>query len=191
MQDNLRPDKAELEFLTLSYNRFYEIFEEVMNDSFWQRDKWYRFSRVKDGFAVYSELLNYEPIKWAIDSMKKDRPPMVAEIGGELFRFVRNVIVHFPFFDSWDDVWVNQLLINWHRDGQSIDTFIKKYKGTKSVKSRIWEGPKKRMTYVTINFPEDYESNSKIWLKDFLTEKEGVKFSFVLMKQILDTQIVK
>jgi len=29
-----------------------------------------RFSRTKDGFAVYSELLNYEPIKWVIERIK-------------------------------------------------------------------------------------------------------------------------
>ncbi len=57
MNENLRPNKAEKEFLTLTYNRFYDIFEEVMNDAFWKKRKSYRFSRIKDGFAVYSELL--------------------------------------------------------------------------------------------------------------------------------------
>jgi hypothetical protein len=28
-----------------------------------------------------------------------------------------------------------------------------------------------------------------MFLKDILSEKEGVKFSFILMKQILDTQV--
>ena len=47
MENELRPSKAELEFLTLSYNRFYDIFEEIMNDSFWEKDAWYRFSKTK------------------------------------------------------------------------------------------------------------------------------------------------
>ncbi|MEE9119221.1 MAG: hypothetical protein V3U02_11615, partial [Calditrichia bacterium] len=86
MKDELRPDKAEIEFLTLAYNRFYDIFEEIMDDSFWEKDNWYRFSKTKDGFTVYSELLNYEPIKWVIEHIKKARPPMEAEIGSELFK---------------------------------------------------------------------------------------------------------
>lgn len=45
------------------------------------------------------------------------------------------------------------------------------------------------MTYLSINFPEDYEKDNKIYLKEIISEKEGVKFSFILMKQILDTQI--
>lgn len=48
---------------------------------------------------------------------------------------------------------------------------------------------KKRMTYLSINFPKEYEEDTKIFLKDFLNEKEGVKFSFILMRKILDTQV--
>jgi len=71
MTEEIRPNKAEKEFLTLAYNRFYDIFEEIMDDSFWNKEEWYRFSKVKDGFAVYSELLNYPPIKWVIEHIKK------------------------------------------------------------------------------------------------------------------------
>ena len=45
------------------------------------------------------------------------------------------------------------------------------------------------MTYLSISFPETYNDNSKIFLKDIISEKDGVKFSFILMKQILNTQI--
>lgn len=187
MEQNLRPNKANIEFLTLAYDRFYDIFEEVMSDEFWEKDKWYRFSKVKDGFAVYSELLNYEPISWVIENIKSLRPPMEAEIGSELFKFIRNVISHFPFFDSWDDVWIKKSIINWYREGRSIDKFLQEYRGKKTIKYRFWERDKKRMTYLSINFPKEYEEDTKIFLKDFLTEKEGVKFSFILMRKILDT----
>jgi len=128
METDLRPNKAELEFLTIAYNRFYDIFEEVMGDPFWDKDQWYRFSKVKDGFAVYSELLNYEPVKWVIDSVKKPRPPMEAEIGSELFKFIRNVIMHFPFFDSWNEVWVSQSIIN---GTKMLSLLISSYENTR------------------------------------------------------------
>ena len=191
MNENLRPNRVEREFLTLSYNRFYDIFEEVMNDTFWKKRKSYRFSRIKDGFAVYSELLNYEPIKWVIEYLKKARPPMEAEIGGELFKVIRNIIFHFPFYDTWDDVWISKRIINWNKDGQTIDKFIKKYEGKSVVKYRFWEADKKRMIYLSINFPKEYKENNKIYLNEILSEKEGVKFSFILMKQIIDTQVEK
>ena len=191
MTEGLRPNRAEKEFLTLAYNRFYDIFEEVMDDSFWDKDEWYRFSKVKDGFAVYAELLNYPPIKWAIEHIKKARPPMEAEIGSELFKFIRNIIVHFPFFESWNEVWINKSIINWYKEGQSIDKFLNKYKGSETVKYRFWEAQKKRMTYLSISFPKKYEEDTKVYLKKILSEKEGVRFSFILMKQILDTQVEK
>ncbi len=86
-----RPNQAEINFLTLACNRFY--------DHFWQKYKFYRFCKIKDGFAVYSELLNYEPIKSVLNWMKNGgRPPKEGGVGDELFRFVRNIILHFPFF---------------------------------------------------------------------------------------------
>jgi len=120
MEGELRPNDSEKEFLTLAYNRFYDIFEEVMDDSFFEKDAKLRFFRVKEGFAVYTELLNYEPIKWVIEHLKKSRPPMESEIGSKLFKFFRNVITHFPFYDSWDEIYVTKSLINWQKKVNSL-----------------------------------------------------------------------
>ena len=185
----LRSNKAEIEFLTLSYNRFYDIFEEVLEDSFWEKDSWYRFSKIKEVFAVYSELLHYEPINWVIEQIKEKRPPMEAEIGSELFKFIRNIVIHMPLFESWDDVWFNKNIINWYKKGQFIDKFLRRYKGHEPVKYRFWEARKRKMTYISINFPNEYENNEKIFLKNILSEKEGIKISLIFMKKIIDTQI--
>lgn len=190
MESNLIPNKAEAEFLTLAYDRFYDIFEKFFDDTFWEKDEWARFSKIKEAFSIYSELLNYEPIKLVIEQLKTSRPPMEAEIGSELFKFIRNLISHFPFFNSWNEVWFNKLIINWNRKGQFIDRFLSKYKGKENVKFRFWESNKKRMTYLSINFPQKYDNESKIYLKDLITtEKEGIKFSFILMRKIIDTQV--
>lgn len=189
MEDILRPNNSETEFLTLAYNRFYDLFEEVFDDSFWEKSDWERFSKVSQTFSIYSELLNYEPLKWVIKELKTKRPPMESEIGSELFKFVRNVLSHFPFFEKWDDVWIGKSIINWYKEGLTIDKFLRKYEGKNEVKYRFWEPEKKEMTYLTISFPRIYDENSKIFLKDIISEKEGIKFSLILMKQILNTQI--
>ena len=191
MNTDLRPNKGELEFLSLAYNRFYDVYDEVMNEAFWQRDAWYRFSKIKDGFAIYSELLNYEPIKWVLEDLKKSRPPMEAEIATDLFKFIRNVVLHFPFFNSWDDVWISRLVVNWYSEGRSIDKFLNGYTSQQTVKYRFWEVDKKAMTYLSINFPAEYSDDTKIFLKDILSEKDGIKFSYILMKKIIDTQVEK
>jgi hypothetical protein len=76
-----RPNAAELKYMNLAYNRFYDIFDEALTDSFWEKDKYYRFCKIRDAFSVYTELLNYEPIRWVIDHSRAHRPPMEAEIG--------------------------------------------------------------------------------------------------------------
>jgi hypothetical protein len=148
MSEELRPNDSEVKFLNLANNRFYDIYEEVIDDSFWAKDPWYRFAKIKDEFALYSELLNYEPLTWVIEAIKIQRPPMESEIAKDLFKFIRNIIVHFPFFDRWDEVMINQSLINWHKENQFIDKFLKKYVGKESVKYRFWEANKKMMTYL-------------------------------------------
>lgn len=184
----LRPTKVEELFLSLGYNRFYDLFEEVMDEDFWNKEPWYRFSKMSQAFAIYAELLAYEPFKYVLEAIKKQRPPMESEIGGPLFKFVRNVLAHFPLFETWDEVWVSKELVNWQKEGLTIDRFLKKYSGHGEVKYRFWEADKKLMTYMSIRFPESYGDN-KIYLKDIITEKEGVKFSFIMMRNILNTQV--
>ncbi|GAA0791642.1 hypothetical protein GCM10009193_27860 [Shewanella aestuarii] len=113
---------------------------------------------------------------------------MESEIGGPLFKFVRNILDHFPVFETWDEVWVSKELVNWQRERLTLDRFLKKYAGHDEVKYRFWEADKKRMTYMSIRFPEKYDDN-KIYLKDMIEEKDGVKFSLIMMRQILNTQV--
>ena len=184
----MRPNQSEELFLFLGYNRFYDLFDEIIEDDFWEKKGWYRFSKVSNIFAVYSELLTYEPFKHVLEVVKKQRPPMESEIGGPLFKFVRNILAHFPVFETWNDVWVSKELVNWQREGLTIDRFLKKYSGHAEVKYRFWEAEKKKMTYMSIRFPQEYGDN-KIYLKDMIAEKDGVKFVLIMMRKILDTQV--
>jgi len=183
-----RPTKSEELFLSLGYNRFYDLFDEIMDDDFWDKEEWYRFGKVTNIFSVYAELLNYEPFKYVLEAIRRQRPPMESEIGGPLFRFIRNVLAHFPVFKTWNEVWLSKELVNWHKEGLAIDRFLKKYAGHDEVKYRFWEADKKRMTYMSINFPEEYGEN-RIYLKDMVAEKDGVRFSLIMMRQILNTQV--
>ena len=185
---DLRPTPQEEAFLSLAYNRFYDLSDEIIEDSFWDKDDWYRFSKVNSLFSVYAELLAYEPFKYVLEEIKKQRPPMESEIGGPLFKFVRNIFAHFPLFESWNDVWLTKDLVNWHKEGLTIDRFLKKYAGHQEIKYRFWEAEKKQMTYMSINFPKLYADN-KIYLNDILSEKDGVKFSLIMMRKILNTQV--
>lgn len=184
-----KPTPEEVEFLKRAYNFFYDIFEEISDELFWSRDSYYRFNRTRDAFLIYSEILEYEPVGWFLDAIKKLRPPMEAELSKEFLLFVRNVLIHFPFFKQWEDVELNKKLINWSKPGQSIDSFLSKFSGHQQVKYRVWNPKTQTMTYVSINFPKNYNDGATIKLKEFVPEKEGVTFCLSLMQRVLNSQV--
>lgn len=109
-----------------------------------------------------------------------------------LFSFVRNLLLHFPIFENWDDVYISKDLATWNKVG-TIHKFLKESSKIKiddkgTIKYRIWEKSKKLMTHISINFPEEYNDN-KIFLKDIVSEKEGIKLCISFMKEILDVQV--
>lgn len=187
----MKPTPEEVEFLKRAYNHFFDIFDEIFDDPFWVKDPYYRFSKIRDAFLIYSELLEYEPIGWIIDVVKKVRPQMEGELSKEFVLFIRNLLIHFPLFNQWNDVEFTKTLINWSKPGRTIDKFLTQYSGHHEIKYRTWNPKKKEMTYASINFPTAYDDNSMIRLKDVISEKEGVMFSLSLMRSILNSQIVE
>jgi hypothetical protein len=189
----IEPNEKELEALTLFYNKFYDLFDEIINDNFLNEDDNMRFLKLREAFSIYKELLSYEPIKEYIEWMKKGgRPPLEGIIADDLFSFIRNLLLHFPIFSTWNDIYINKNLATWSKVGQ-IDKFLSKcinirIDGKGTVKYRIWEEGKNKMTYFSINFPEKYEDNN-IYLKDIISEEAGMKFCMVLMRDILDKQV--
>ena len=191
--EELKPNKKEREVLSLFYNRFYDLYEEIINEDFINKDAKIRFYKLRESFSIYKELLSYEPIKEYINWMKKGgRPHFEGIIADDLFSFIRNLLLHFPIFDTWDEVYINKNLATWSKVGQ-IDKFLTKgikgkIDGKGTVKYRIWEEKKKKMTYFCINFPQEYNENN-IYLKNIISEEVGMKFCMALMRVVLDTQL--
>ena len=187
MNDPIHPTKAEVEFLNLSFNRFLDLFEDIMSDDFWNEKPNHRFVKTKELYAVYSEILKYPPVQWVIDANKR---PNYSDVGRDLFQLIRHILMHFPFFEKWDAVWVKQSLVNLYSSRpQFIDKFLSKNEGKEQLKYRFWEERKKKMTYITINLPNDYTKGEKVFLREVLPEKDGVKFSAIFMWSILKVQV--
>ncbi|HEX9804058.1 MAG TPA: hypothetical protein VGA67_00085 [Candidatus Dojkabacteria bacterium] len=184
-----RPNAQEIRFLSRAYNFFLDIHNEIESESFWKNEPYYRLSRFRDALLIYSEILEYEPIGWFLEAVKRLRPPMEAELSKEYLLFIRNVLVHFPFFKSWDEIKFTKEAINWSKPGRSIDKFLSRFAGHEEVKYRIWNPKNKTMTYVSINFPEVYTNTKELFLKDFMPEKEGLWFVISLMYQVLMSQV--
>ncbi len=188
------PNKKQKKVLNLFYNRFYDLFEELLHEDFFEKESQYRFYKVREIFSIYKELLGYEPIQCHIQCIKNGlRPPLEGFLVDDLFSFVRNLLLHFPIFDDWNSVYIDMDMATWNKIG-TIHKFLLKSSRIKIdnkgiIRYRIWEKNKKLMTYVQFCLPERYTTTSKIYLKDIISEKEGVKFCILFMKQILDAQI--
>lgn len=179
--------KDEIEFLNLSFNRFLDLFSEIMPDGFWEKLPYHRFSKTKDLFAVYCEILKYPPVQWVIDANPRPNYP---DIDRDLFKLIRHILMHFPFFEQWDDVWITHSIVNLYSTRpQFIDKFLSENEGKDELKYRFWEEEQKRMTYISVTFPKDYTTGGKVFLRNIIPEKDGVKFSAIFMWNILKVQI--
>ncbi|MCF7834324.1 MAG: hypothetical protein K9L98_03315 [Candidatus Pacebacteria bacterium] len=189
----IKPSKKERIALELFYNRFYDLYDELSKKEFFKEKPEYRFYKIREIFSIYKELVGYEPIQHYIKYVKSGgRPPLEGLVIDDLFSFVRNLLLHFPIFDDWDSVYINKDLATWNK-AATIHKFLQKSSQIKIddegiIKYRIWEKDKKLMTYIQFHLPEEY-SNNNIFLKDIISEKEGVKLSISFMRQVLDTQV--
>ena len=139
---------------------------------------------------VYSEVLEYEPMNWFLEALKKFRPPMEVEMSKDFILFIRNLLIHFPYFKSWNEVRVSKDLVNWSKPARSIDKFLSRVAGKDEFKCRIWDAQKKTMTYCAVKFPKAYENDgTEIYLKDMLSEKEGITFCMSIMFRVLASQV--
>ena len=119
------PNDKELEVLTLFYNRFYDLYEEITNDNFFKENAQLRFFKLREAFSIYKELLSYEPIKSYLEWMKRGgRPPLEGIIADGLFSFIRNLLLHFPIFKTRDEVYVNKNLATWSKKDKWINFCI-------------------------------------------------------------------
>jgi len=186
MKEPSHPTEDEVDFLNLSFNRFLDLFAEIMPDEFWDKPDHVRFCKTKDLFAVYSEVLKYPPMQWVIEANKR---PNFSDVGKDLFTFVRHVLMHFPFFERWDDVWIKQSMVNLYSSRpQFIHRFLSENEGNGPLKYRFWEEKPRKMTYISVSFPSNYTAGEKVFLHDIIPEKEGVKFSAIFMWNIMKVQ---
>lgn len=116
--DSLHPTEAELQFLKVAYERFYVLFEQIMDEEFQNATESARFSKLTTVFSLFTELTKYKPIEWSIEQLRASRPPGEAELATDVVKFVRHVVVHYPLFDCWQDAWISGQLAAW--DGQSV-----------------------------------------------------------------------
>lgn len=182
---DVHPNKAELRVLEVGYNRFLDLYEDVMNDNFRRRRPATRLAMIKDLCSVYSELIKYAPLEYILENAVR---PHFKLIGKELVNFLRNLLLHFPYFESWQQIGFDKELITTLKASGSIDKFLTRVH-PEELKYRFWEPAKKRMTYIEVHLNTAYSKGEFVWLEEMVPEKDGVKFLAIFMKDVLMTQV--
>lgn len=182
------PNQQEEEFLNIAVNKFLDISEELLSER--NLNPELRFALSVKMMSIYTEVLNYVPIKKYLEYIEDNRPPG-EPTAYKYLEIIRHILLHFNFYSTWDEVCFSKSLITWTGKHSSIDKFLTEYDNHESYKWRIWDNKNKKMTYgYQFNFPKGYSDGKTIYLKDLIDEDKGIKFSVYLIRQMLYSQIV-
>lgn len=92
-----------------------------------------------------------------------------SEIKLEIFSIIRNILVHFPIFKNWDEIYINYDIVTWNKPKYSkIVNFFNKYKGRK-ISYKIYKkysGVLDNINEVELKVPD---INNGFYMKDFIT----------------------
>ena len=173
---------AEIRYLEMAYSRFHSLYEDIMSVEFWNLDATSRFTIIKDIFSVYSEIIKYKPLDKIIGDDKRPHANLLAK---DFIKFLRNVLQHFPFFYSWDEVYIDRELVTAIEAPGSIDRFLL-HEHPYDTKFRFWNPRDKSMTYVNIELNSGYSKGHAVFLSDILNEKDGVRLVCLIMNKYLN-----
>jgi len=178
---------VELQFNRLASEKLYELSREIKTEEFWEKSPEYRFYRYNKMYSLYTEITNYKPLNSFIKEFFILNENDAIKIQGELYQFIRNLFAHFPYFDTWDEVWISKEFASWNdaTKKRTIHQFLEKYVGHEPLKYRFNFNESDDYKEVTLNFHQTYNDTDRIYLKDLINEKDGVFLSIVGMNTIL------
>ena len=161
-------------FATRIMNQVEEALELVWDGYEHNNNK--KFQLIKSIASITSELLDTAEINEKMIEIAES-----SKINGdnvkdkfETFKMIRNVLNHFPVFDSWDEIYVSSELINWNNPKYS--QILEYFKTEKEMSYRIYllEGDewieKKK---IDIKVPQLGKYN-KIYLKDIISLEDVI-----------------
>lgn len=160
--------------LNLFYSKFNSLYLQFNRKEFWDYNEKERFKILKEILGIFGELKNFKPIK----QYKNEHRFGSSVI--ELFVVLRHLLVHFPYFDRWNEVWFTKEIVQ--SNSGTIHKFFTNNFGTYSFRINNEVNGK-------IKLPHDYQNNQLIFLNEILEETKGVLFIINYIKIILDEQL--
>lgn len=147
----------------------------IPNCTVYEKEK---FELIKSLSSLVSELLDRNDLKEKLldlaNSSKINGEDN--EIKIETFDFIRNILIHFPIFETWKEICISKKLLNWNRPyNGKIEKFLVNNLN-KTFTYRIFlnennEWVEKKT--ITVTVPELNDKN-KIFLNDIITLEDAI-----------------
>ena len=76
-----------------------------------------KFELIKSLSSLVSELLDKDNLKEKLLNLANTSTVNGNdnEIKIETFDFIRNILIHFPIFESWDEIYISKELLGWNK----------------------------------------------------------------------------
>ena len=165
---NYNKDIAKL-FATKIMEEMEEALELIWYNYDYNNSK--KFQLVKSIAGITSELLDSDEINEKMMEIAKS-----SEVNGDniedkfnTFKMIRNVLNHFPIFNSWEEIYISRELVNWNNPkySQILDYFDEENEMSYRIylnENNEWIEKKK----IDIKVPT-LEQYNKIYLKDIIS----------------------
>jgi len=180
------PTADQVEFLQLGLNRYRELSNALLNNENLTDEQ--KFFFIKELVSVYSEMEAYPPLKNLLNDSPINNPILTFQ---PLFKAIRHVLAHFPFFSKWDDFYFNQDMVNCMK---SPGKTIHKYFLAAEKHPQFFFRFQSRDKGEELNgmAPIGYDSNKNIKLTDILSLNDAISLivghSHLILSTVLDGQ---
>lgn len=142
-----------------------------------------RLLYLKELFTIFEELHKIEFIRSNEGKMSLQTQQTLNDMK-LIVAFIRNVLSHFPLFNTWDDIWISQ-------DFSTAMGGTERGKIFKFLKHNDERIPLAvRVTYndgtiiqANFNYPQNIKPDQIIYLKDIIDEKDGARIVLSIMHE--------
>lgn len=112
-----------------------------------------------------------------------------SEIKISVFSMIRNVLAHFPFYEEWNEIYLNEEILNWNNaKGKSIYKFFSENNAGKilsyDVYFKLSHSDKKIKHTINITIPAIKDG---FYMKDFISLGD-LYYTFFLIDHLLEKQ---
>jgi hypothetical protein len=185
-------NKYQIEYIEKMHDKIHKIYAGLNStDKPDIRLLWY-----KELLAIFSEMVKINRFKTRIDSFEPYMKDMV-----DLVQFIRNLLFHFPYFSTWDEVVItyNQAFAQQQNDPSGnrkdrelvVAKFLNPNNHRESFFLRLKYLSEEDFIEDKIMFPKPDSKDEAVYLKNIIKENKGLKCIIAVMQQIFRLFMVR